>query len=307
MMPGLPSRADDAMGDVARAFGRAARQHQHVAGRQRLAHRGFELRLVIGDGAEKCASPPFSADRRRDDRAVGVVDRGRAQRLAGLHQFIAGGDDGDARPARDAHLRDAAGRQHADLARADDGASAQQRLAAGDIGTGIGDELSGRSGAADVDRAMALPAGCVRPSRRRRHRAAPDRRSRSTWPFPTRPAASARCRRRSSRRSASAAPATPRRQRRDRRNAPQSRRHWSGRTAARRSAPPRPRPARSRARRRAGAFRSDRARKQRGLETRQRILARQDGQELVLIGAITNLFGRGRMWSFWNSYQSRNI
>ena len=51
-------------------------------------------------------------------------------------------------------MRDAAGRQHADLARADDGAGAQQRLATGDIGPGIGHELTGGSGAADFDRAM---------------------------------------------------------------------------------------------------------------------------------------------------------
>ena len=150
---GLAEPADDAVGHVARAFGRAARQHQHVAGFQRLAHRGFELRFVVGDGAEKMRLAAVLRDRRRDDRAVGVVDRGRAQRLAGLHQFVAGGDDGDARPARDGNLRDAAGRQHADLARADDGAGAQQRLAAGDIGTGIGHELTGGSGAADFDRA----------------------------------------------------------------------------------------------------------------------------------------------------------
>jgi hypothetical protein len=47
---------------------------------------------------------------------VGVVDRSRAQRPAGLHQFVARGNDRNARAARDAHLRDAAGRQHADLA-----------------------------------------------------------------------------------------------------------------------------------------------------------------------------------------------
>ena len=60
-------------------------------------------------------------------------------------------------------LRDAAGRQHADLARADDGAGAQQRFAARDVGAGIGDELSGRGGAADFDRAVARRAGYARP------------------------------------------------------------------------------------------------------------------------------------------------
>ena len=153
MMPGLSEPRDDAMRDVAGALRGAAGQHQHVAGFERLAHRGFEFFLVIGDGAEKHRLAAVLADRRGDDGAVGVVDRGRAQRLSRLHQFVAGGDHRDARPSRDRNLRDAAGRQHADLARADHGAGAQQILAARDVGAGIGDELPGRGGAADLDRA----------------------------------------------------------------------------------------------------------------------------------------------------------
>ena len=90
MMPGLSEPRDDAVGDVARALRGAARQHQHVARLKRLAHRGFELRLVVGNGAEKHRLAAVLADRRGDDRAVGVVDRGRAQRL---------------RPAAPAHRR----------------------------------------------------------------------------------------------------------------------------------------------------------------------------------------------------------
>ena len=45
-----------------------------------------------------------------------------------------------------------AGRQHADLARADRLALAQQRLAARDVGAGVGDELARRDGAAQLDR-----------------------------------------------------------------------------------------------------------------------------------------------------------
>ncbi len=48
-----------------------------------------------------------------------------------------------------------------------------------------------------------------------------------------------------------------------------------------------------------------RARKQRGFEARQRILARQNGQELVLIDVA--IFGAMASWSFPNSSQSRNI
>ena len=101
MMPGCPSRRDDAMRHIARALRGAAGQHQHVAGLKRPAHGGFELFLVIGNGAEEDRLAAVLVHRRGDDRAVGVVDRGGAQRLAGLHQFVAGRDHGDARPARD--------------------------------------------------------------------------------------------------------------------------------------------------------------------------------------------------------------
>ena len=155
MMPGFAEPADDAMGDVARALRGAARQHQHVAFRKRLAHRRFKRGLVIGDGAEKMRFAAILVDRRRDDRAIGVVDRGRPQRFARLHQFISGRDHRDARLARHRNFSDAAGRQHADLARTDDGAGAQQGLAARDVGAGIRDELPGRRGTADLDRARA--------------------------------------------------------------------------------------------------------------------------------------------------------
>ena len=196
MMPGLPSRAMMRWETSPAPFDVPPDSTSMSLASSALRIADSSCASSSGMAPRNTASPPFSADRRGDDRAVGVVDRGRAQRLARLHQFIAGREDGDARPARDGHLRDAAGRQHADLARADDGAGAQQRLAARDVGAGIGDELPGRSGAADLDRAMALPAGYARPSRRRPRRAAPGRRSRSTSPCPTTPAASARCRRR---------------------------------------------------------------------------------------------------------------
>jgi hypothetical protein len=158
---GLAEPADDAMRHVARALRGAAREHQHVAAGERGTHRGLELRLIVGHGAEKLCLAAILRNRRGDDRAVGVVDRSRAQWLAGLHQFVARGDDGDTRPTRNGDVRNAAGRQHPDLARADDGAGAQKRLAAGDIGAGIGDELSRRRGAADVDRAGARRLGML--------------------------------------------------------------------------------------------------------------------------------------------------
>ena len=202
MMPGLAEPGDDAVGDVAGAFRGAARQHQHVAGCERIAHRGFELRLVVGNGAEKHRLAAILGDRRGDDRAIGVVDRGRAQRQTRLHQFVAGRDDGDARPARDGDFaqcrrppacRSRASRSWCRRAAAPRRARCRNRHR----------RRIARATRRGGSRSRGIrPAACVRPSRWRRRRAAPDRRSQSRSRFPTTPAASARCRRRSPRRSA---------------------------------------------------------------------------------------------------------
>ena len=285
MMPGLPSRRDDAMRHIARALRGAARQHQHVAGLQAPAASRLRAAPRRRDMAPRTpASPPFSAIAARDDRAVGVVDRGRAQRLAGLHQFVAGREDGDARPARDGDLRDAAGRQHADLARADDGAGAQQRLAAGDVGAGIGRRIvraTRRGGFRS--RVGAATAGCARPSRRRRRRAAPARRSRSASPCPTAPAArrdaagdhlvvEQQAHRRAS------PPALARSAERTAKPSTLERSNGGTSIGATTSSA-------SDAAERVGerhGFAPERPRQQRRLEARHRVLARQHGQELLL-------------------------
>ncbi|MEY9923187.1 hypothetical protein ABIF99_009502 [Bradyrhizobium japonicum] len=148
----LAEPADDAVGHVTRALRGAAREHQHVGVRQRAAHGGFEFCLIVGNGAEEHRLAAVLVDRGGDDGAVGVVDRSRRERLAGLNQFVTGGDHGNTRLARDSHLGNAASRQHAYLARADHRAGAQQRLAARDVGACVGHELSGRNGSPDVDR-----------------------------------------------------------------------------------------------------------------------------------------------------------
>ncbi len=140
---GFSEPRDDAMGDVAGALRGAAREHQHVADCKRRAHGSFEGFFVVDNGAEKHRVAAVLGNRRGDDRAIAVVDRGGAQRRARLHQFVAGGDDSNPDRSRDRNLRDAAGRQHADLARADHGAGAQQSFAARDVGTGVGDVLPG--------------------------------------------------------------------------------------------------------------------------------------------------------------------
>ena len=126
------------------------------------------LRIAASSFSSSSATAPSKnrlaavlVHRRRDDGAVGVVDFGRTEPPARLHQFVAGGDHGDARPARDDDLGNPAGRAHADLTRADHGAGAQQRLAARDIGAGIGHELPRRGGTADLDRARANRLGVL--------------------------------------------------------------------------------------------------------------------------------------------------
>jgi hypothetical protein len=68
---------------------------------------------------------------------------------------VAGRQDADARLGHHRHRGDAAGRQHADFARADGHAGTQQKLAAGDVGTGMGDELAGGGGAPHLDGVVA--------------------------------------------------------------------------------------------------------------------------------------------------------
>ena len=161
---------DDAVGQIAGALGGAAGHYQHVAFEKRAPHRRLELRIIVRDRAEKDRIAAVLIYRSSDDRAVGIVDRGGAQRRTRLHQFVTGRDDGNARPARDADIRDAACRQNADLARADHRSGPQQGLAAGDVGPGVGDELSGRNGAAHLDAGAARRLRAAGRDRRRRSR-----------------------------------------------------------------------------------------------------------------------------------------
>ena len=191
-------------------------------------------------------------------------------------------------------LRDAAGRQHADLARADDGAGAQQRLAARDVGAGIGHELPGRSGAADFDRAR---------SRRlrvldhhdgvgaARHRAAGrDRRGGARQHRPRRRGAAGDhlvVQHHAHRRGLAGGSEIGGTHRKAIDIGAIERRHVDRRHHVFRQR------AAERVGKRALLARHG-ARKQRGFETRQRILARQDGQELVLIDTVA-VFRRGRL------------
>ena len=220
---------------------------------QRIAHRVFQRGRVVGKCADRDRLAAGFGDGGGDDGAVAVVDAGGFQRLSRRDQLVAGREHRRPSAAAPRRSRQAAGRQHADLARADARAAPQQRLAARDVGAGVGDELPGRGRAAHLDRrrALARSARCARSSPRRRRRAASRRRSRWWW----------RCRRDVERRRMAAGDhfgiegesvaACHRGAERYRRRAPQSRPRWSGRTAAHRSAPPRRRQDAAERRRRA--------------------------------------------------------
>ena len=179
-------------------------------------------------------------DRRGDDGAVAVVDprRPRARHPARTSSSPVESTATLGRRTTST-CGDAAGRQHADLARRDAGLAPQHHLAARDVGAGIGDELAGRDRAAHIDRRRAVSVdqlgvldhdhrvgaarhhaagrnrgGGARRHLERRRMAADDHLAVETQ------AGAARCRSRP----------------RCRRSAPQSRRHWRDRTAARRSA-----------------------------------------------------------------------
>ncbi len=119
--------------------------------RTTMSHAPAPSRTAVSSAASSSGKAP-SGDRLAaglgdgggDDRAVAVVD---LRRLAALRPAPPARRRSRApRPAAAAPRRPRRGRsgQHADLARADARAAAQQRLAARDVGAGIGDELSRR-------------------------------------------------------------------------------------------------------------------------------------------------------------------
>ena len=140
------------MRHVASAFRRPARQDKHVACLERLAHRRLEHRFVVRQGAAKHRFAAVFRHCCSHNGSVGVVDLCGRKTGAGLNEFIAGRQNGDARPARHRRLGDAAGRQHADLARPYERAGAQQNFAPRDVGARVRNELPGRGRTSQIDR-----------------------------------------------------------------------------------------------------------------------------------------------------------
>ena len=156
-MPGVPSRDTMRCDRSPAPFDVPPRQHHDVAGLERAAHGQFERDFFVRKRAERHRLAAGFDDRGGDDGAVAVIDAAGPQRPAGLDQLIAGREHGDARAAHHVDRRKTARREHADLARADLRAAAQQRFAARDVGAGIGDELPARRGAAQIDRRRRRP------------------------------------------------------------------------------------------------------------------------------------------------------
>ena len=149
---GFAEPRHDAMREVACSFGRAAGQDDDVTSFERRAHRRFERRLVVREDAEYHRLAAGFGDGRGEDRAVAVIDAARTQRLPGLDELVAGRQHRDAWAAHHLDRGEAAGGQHADLARADRRALAQQSFAARDVGAGVGNELAARRRPAQIDR-----------------------------------------------------------------------------------------------------------------------------------------------------------
>ena len=151
-MPGSLESARRAVARDRRRPWRCRRTAAPCRGRERSRRAPPTGRLVVGTDARAApAAPPCSVDRRAEDRGVGIVDRagaaaaGRARTISSPVEIIATG------AAHDQHLGQADRGQHADLARGQDAARAQHRLAARDVAAGGGDAAPGAAGAAQLD------------------------------------------------------------------------------------------------------------------------------------------------------------
>src|SRR5262249_9840823 len=74
---------EDSIGQIAYALRGAARKHHHVASRERVTYRTFELGLVVGKDAVTHRLAAGFLNCGAYDRAIAVIDAGRRQRRAG--------------------------------------------------------------------------------------------------------------------------------------------------------------------------------------------------------------------------------
>ncbi|GJE44265.1 hypothetical protein AEGHOMDF_3453 [Methylobacterium soli] len=154
--PGFAEARQDAVRDIARALRGAPRQHDEVAGREALADRRLEGRLVVRHDAARQSRAAILDDGGGHDRPVRIVDRAGPQGLARRHQLVAGRQHRHARAPHHRNAREPAGGEHADLAGGDEARAAQHRLAERHVGAGAADELAGPRRPDELDRGGAV-------------------------------------------------------------------------------------------------------------------------------------------------------
>ncbi len=125
---------DDAIGDVACAFARAARQQHHVSDFECAMHlRPQCIRIVSRDAEAEGLAAQF-ANGISEHLGVGVVDARRLHRLAGRDDFVAGREDRDDRLAPDVYAGDADRGEHSGIAAGQDLSAPQYRFPCRDVG-----------------------------------------------------------------------------------------------------------------------------------------------------------------------------
>src|SRR5690606_20545036 len=123
--------------DVVRADADAAGGDDDVRADQLVLDRGAQRLGVVGDRADPVGDGSGVPGRGRQREAVGVVDLAARQRLAGLDQFAAGGQDDDAGAGPYDHGGAADRREQPDLRRADDRAGGQRQIARPDVAAAL--------------------------------------------------------------------------------------------------------------------------------------------------------------------------
>ena len=134
--PGIVELGDHAIGHVARALARSARQQHDVGELQRVLQplaQGGDVVVRDAQPHRLAAQLPHGVG---EHLRVGVVDLGGLHRLAGRDDLVAGRKDRDDRLSPDVDVRDADRGEHAGIAAGQQLAAAKHRLARGDVGSG---------------------------------------------------------------------------------------------------------------------------------------------------------------------------
>ena len=144
-MTGASTEASDGGGaQVLAPGGGAGAEHDGVALAERGLQRGvYRLRVVADDGVAAGQSAP-AAEHGREDGGVELHDVAGAGVGAGLHQFVARGDDADNGAAADFALEHARGEHGAHRRGADLRPRGEDHLACADVLADLAHVLPGR-------------------------------------------------------------------------------------------------------------------------------------------------------------------